>query len=782
MKLGKLEENLKVLKKRLIYIRKKIKWFLQKNIRNFLFILMNFMFVAILIISILFSIEDQKQGYINWDSNAIGVLCQIITAIVSFIASTIGIAITLQKEDCLGISVKDFNNLRMGLRYSISGFITLTIILLSLNAGLYVTNLIIGSIGVAFVALLLCIYVIWCEVPLMVKSEKRLLKTIKHCLWQRWKSRKDLPKELKEVLKYLIIDNKTLKDTFNALRLKNNEYNKFLVMKLIELQCDAAFGLKQIESKQQQLRYADSILKNISDLITFDFDMTDFFDDLFLSYGYYITRALFQLDDFPDYNHKTALLIADSLASLEYYIFSEKQVKFIMSLVLSMVTTSVKDMDFSYVKALQMSFSMNYFNLGQDNHKSIVFALICLQFYFLCNDSENASEELKTKIKHHLKYSDIVNQTKVYSWKRLYYIFLQNFRIDFIKFKDYFSLIEQNLDIIIFCECHWVKLDREYALHWLLAQLLNSDQVYNLDFSMFNFDDESKSYLKSFGEKHFDEDKKFLVSDEITSILDFFDVEKESLQYFLDVEASNHHLFDFINALRKKDLMNQITHAESKKNEEISAMYKNGILQVMQREWGYDSSIRITSGKRTLDVLIDKITPATNYNEAMIEFLTKYIFKQLRLNIKTVKKIKKDDYFEENLKPILSGKYPFASDSLRYLGYYIHTDSIKKSFHSLCDKASSFKSHIFSGPTLVKKTGFAFNIEVSDCFLRDLTIKEISEEVEKYKRADGQYVYNGTFLSREEIEQIISKKYAILRISLRYQIKSSKDSIVEIER
>lgn len=38
------------------------------------------------------------------------------------------------------------------------------------------------------------------------------------------------------------------------------------------------------------------------------------------------------------------------------------------------------------------------------------------------------------------------------------------------------------------------------------------------------------------------------------------------------------------------------------------------------------------------------------------------------------------------------------------------------------------------------------------------------------------------FLSREEIEQIISKKYAILRISLRYQIKSSKDSIVEIER
>lgn len=105
-------------------------------------------------------------------------------------------------------------------------------------------------------------------------------------------------------------------------------------------------------------------------LFAFDFNMSDFFGDLFLSYGYYITRALFQLDYFPDYKHKTALLIADSLTSLEYYIFSEKQVKFIMSLVLSMVTTSVKDMNFGYVKALQMSFSMNYFNLRQDNYKS----------------------------------------------------------------------------------------------------------------------------------------------------------------------------------------------------------------------------------------------------------------------------------------------------------------------------------------------------------------------------------------------------------------------------
>ncbi len=105
------------------------KWFLRANYENIWFILLNVLFVAIITTTISLSICDTKYFCIKWDTNAIGVLCQIITAIISFIASTIGIAITLLKEECWGVSVKEFNNLRVGLRYPIVIFIILAILL-----------------------------------------------------------------------------------------------------------------------------------------------------------------------------------------------------------------------------------------------------------------------------------------------------------------------------------------------------------------------------------------------------------------------------------------------------------------------------------------------------------------------------------------------------------------------------------------------------------------------------------------------------------------------------
>lgn len=120
--------------------REKVKWFLQINIANVQFVLANITYIAIIFGAIVVSVLDKKYGWMTWDSNAIGVLCQIITAIISFFASTIAIAITLQKEECWGVSVKDFNNLRIGFRYPIVVFVILSISFSALNAVFYVTN------------------------------------------------------------------------------------------------------------------------------------------------------------------------------------------------------------------------------------------------------------------------------------------------------------------------------------------------------------------------------------------------------------------------------------------------------------------------------------------------------------------------------------------------------------------------------------------------------------------------------------------------------------------
>lgn len=765
--------------------RERFKWLLQTNKDNILFLLINFLFITIITTAIVISVLDKQYVWVKWDTNAIGVLCQIITAIVSFIASTIGIAITLQKEECWGISVKEFNNLRVGLRYPIVVFITLAIALAALNVGFYVANLVIASLGVAIVAIFFCVLVAWREIPLMVKSERFLIRTVRNRLWREWKSPEDLPKDLKAVLKYLISDHKNLKDTYELLKSKNKIFNEFLILKLLELQGDAAFELTQIDSKQQRIRLADSLYDNVEDLICFNLDLSHIIEKHFLSYEHYITRVLFRLKELPEYSRKTTALIANSFSFLKYNNFSEdkfskEKIQFIMSIVLSMVTLSVRDGDFCFVKALQEKFSISYFDLGHDNYESIVFALVSMQFYFLCNDSEYASADLKAEIKQYLDYSDIVNHTKIYSWKNLYTHFSHEFEINFEKFMWYFSISEKCWDVPRYFEAHWVKLDRGYALRWYLIHVLNSYKVHDFDYFTLCLDEHCKFYLKDLGEKCFDENRKFIVLDKMKSILEFYGEDKEPFRYFLVYEERSNNLFNFINGLRKADLFAESVKAVSKENEKIAEGYKKAVLNAVQSEWGYNSDIEINSPYKSMAILIEKASRAINYEEVMGDTLIKSVLNELRLNA-SPKPLIRSNNFDKDIAAILSEDFTFINKSIERIGYYIKNDTTKQQFEKLCSRAKKFESRILYGYTLVKVNGFSFNVEFNEFSVRDLTVEELVEEVERYKRADGQYIYEGTFLSREEIEQLISKKYAVLKISMQYQIQTFEGAIVEIK-
>lgn len=761
------------------------KWFLRANYENIWFILLNVLFVAIITTTISLSICDTKYFCIKWDTNAIGVLCQIITAIISFIASTIGIAITLLKEECWGVSVKEFNNLRVGLRYPIVIFIILAILLSALNIAFYIAHLVIASIGVAIVAILFCIYVAWCEIPLMVKSERFLIKTVRKRLWREWKSPQDLPKDLKAVLKYLITNHKTLKDTYELLKSKNKIFNKFLILKLLEIQSDAAFELAQIESKQQQIDCAGSLFDNVQDIISFNLDLSGILEEHFLSYEHYITRVLFRLKELLEYRSRATSLIADSLIFLKYNKFSEdkfekEKVQFILSTVLSMVTLSIRDGDFCFVKALQERFSISYYDLGHDNYESIVFALVSMQFYFLCNDSENASIALKEAIAQYLDYSDIVNHTKIYSWKNLYTHFSHEFKINFEKFMKYFSISEKSWDVPRYFEAQWVQLDRGYALRWYLIHVLNSYQVRDFDYSTLCLDEHCKFYIKDLGERCFDENKKFIVLDKMKSILEFYGVGEEPFQYFRAFEERSNNLFNFINGLRKADLFTESVQAISKENGKIADGYKKVVLDAVQSEWGFDSSIEITSSPKAMAILIEKASRATNYEEVMGDTIIKSLFHELKLNA-SPKTISRSGNLDKDIGAVLRDDFAFISKSMERIGYFIKSDSLKQQFEKLCSKANRFESRILYGYILVKDGGFSFNLEFTEFSVRDLTVEELSEEVESFKRADGQYVYEGTFLSREEIEHLVSQKYAVLRIAVRYQIQTFEDAVVEIK-
>ena len=82
---------------------------------------------------------------------------------------------------------------------------------------------------------------------------------------------------------------------------------------------------------------------------------------------------------------------------------------------------------------------------------------------------------------------------------------------------------------------------------------------------------------------------------------------------------------------------------------------------------------------------------------------------------------------------------------------------------------------------VVTENGFRFNCSIDKVEFRNLTEEELARQVSKYQRADGQYVFRGTFLPQEEITKIIKDKFTILTIVVRHQVISSEDSIFEFK-
>ena len=59
--------------------------------------------------------------------------------------------------------------------------------------------------------------------------------------------------------------------------------------------------------------------------------------------------------------------------------------------------------------------------------------------------------------------------------------------------------------------------------------------------------------------------------------------------------------------------------------------------------------------------------------------------------------------------------------------------------------------------------------------------EQINNRVERYKRADGQYVYEGTFMTRDDVFDTVKAKTIIITLIARFSLITEENKIIEIE-
>ena len=714
----------------------------------------------------------------------LGVLCQVVTAIVSFVSSIIGIAISLQNETCFGISVRKFSGLRKEYHYSIKSIIVLSIILIVLDLVFYMLEMVIACIGIAIIAIVFCVFISCTEIPIMTKNEQALINVVKKHLKLKWKNPEEDSKELKDVVKYLITQEYNLQETYNLLKDKDDEYNKYLLLKLLDLQTDLAFELQKLEVSQLRHEIVDSLINNISDILNFNFDLTEILEDNLVEYKHLVTRVLFRTAELEEGQAKTTHLIGKQIIYLNYAKYDEKKKHFVMSTVLSMLTVSIASNKFDFIRSAKKEFSQNYHHLGENNAMSLIFALVSLQFFYLSSSARNVSDELKINIQSFIDEDIVVDRTKVTTWRNLYKTFVQKFSIDFDTLIKYFFVNEHNFDVPLYSnQAYFVVLDTEYVLNWYIANLFNSQNSHNFDYNKLVIEKlETTYYLKRISDKMFGQTREAKIPTDLVQFVKFFLPNVEEFKWFEMFENQTHNFRNFIDGLKIQQLEDKSKKAKSVNNKDLSETYKNKLSALIENEWGYDPSICLDKEpKRCLNLLTEKTSDAINYEECIIDFFSENIYYELKRNA-TVTTINRGENFDEQIKSLLKRKIVAISKNLSYsLTYYLKDQQLKSLYEKSYDKAKKIESKIFYDNTVFVDQAFLFNFSIMDFQVINLTQEQITEKVKEYQRADGQYIFDGAFLSREQIEKYISEQFVVLSLCARYKVINNADSIVQIE-
>lgn len=763
---------------------KKIKKFFSKN----KFLIYNISLIILLLISTALSVANKHFCFISWPNNyngVIGVSSQIVTGVISFIISIIGIAISLQNESYFGLKVIKLYALRKDSHYSIPLLISISIALCTLNILFYMLDLTLATIGTLVVALIFLFTVVYKEIPLIAKDEKAILNLLKGNLTYCYKENEQATKDLKDAIKYLLYT-KNLAQTYESLQdNKDSNYNTFLLMRLLEYQHDLAFELNNITNDGELRKISDSIIENILDVITRQFDFSNEAYREVLKNKHYLTRVLFRVHELPSCQPLMLRKLESIFYSLIGYSKEDKDsTDLISSIIIILVANTVKSGDFSVIKVIRKRLSTFTIMIKDTSLILDVFAIISMQLYYLCNTEPDVPKELKAKIVKFINETGIIeDNTKIISWKELFNTASNKFAVDYDNFIHLSAYNMSELEYWLYSNsARTVVFDIGYMARWFLTHYINSRGIYTFKFdSLCKQYPEIKSHLKRFGERCLDENQNFSPTDEMIRIVDFYNEKTEKFITFKMSEKHNRNFFNFINQLRLEEIKNEAEQAGKINNDDLAKKIKSNIESTMSAEWGYNSSIAINNSPRYFSVLLEKFPDASNFEETIINYCTESVLQDINASILSTK-IYKDEGFDNNIKYMLQKalKYSTSIENNPIPHFYIHDQNLKDQFLIKNENLTEIKSKLLANYSFVVENGFSFNCIVDSVEVRELKEEELFEQVNKYQRSDGQYVYEGAFIPQEEITKIVKDKFIVITVIIKHQVNNLEDAIFEI--
>jgi hypothetical protein len=215
----------------------------------------------------------------------------------------------------------------------------------------------------------------------------------------------------------------------------------------------------------------------------------------------------------------------------------------------------------------------------------------------------------------------------------------------------------------------------------------------------------------------------------------------------------------------------------------LANSYQNQISEFVKKEWGYDQSIELSNSNELMyNVLVETCSDAINYDDVMIRSFVDGVFTEIDKAVPEHVIRKGDDDYYNHIEHMLSLKLSYVTKDAKWaIAHSIKDDSLRSKYENTINNLELFNSGIINGYYFILESGFGFNFEIVKFEVQHISDEQVSKLVDKYKRSDGQYTYEGAFLSREAIEKHLKARYCVMKFVFRFAINAEENSIIRIK-
>lgn len=722
----------------------------------------------------------------------------VVGAIVCCVVSLLGLSISLQIEDYLGVPVKAIFTFRRKPRFSFTWIATTSFLLLCLALAGYIIKDAVICVVPLIIAIVFCIFSLIVEIPFITLQDKAIVKIIKEYYVASFLGKRKKVQIWSDSFKDLVFgiiscSDKNLKWLYEQVKEKNNnDFNKYLLEELLSIQSYKAFELNKIEPKNRLVDATDKLLNTVCDIIDGSFDVTSVLGENTSQYQHLLTRVIFRLLDNPISKEKTEKKLSEMLKWC--FVSSESkqaQIDLFFSVFSIVIIEKIKDNDFSLANRVKTSLSVSYFALQSSGVVARIFLMISFIMYYLVEVEQEFPVKNKESVVEFINDCGVTENAITFSWKKLFNHFSSSFAVslaeflaDFNKNYHYYQFTLESF------AGHWVVLTEELAIDWYLANFFNSEQNH--------FDTDYEEMIQASGdqrrvfhlyelekEMYQNEERKFVPSDRFCKLASFYQDTDADFSSFRIAEYRTHSFENYIQSLRIREIEQKVTESSALNNQKLIEKYQPKLIEKMRSLFGYSESIDLASEQKLYFALETwRVSDAINYDSCIVNGFIGSIEHEItrKAIVNRIRTIKGNSEFEKSIAALVKNDFEFVTSDVQFVRSDIKNQSIRSKFEEKVKAARTIDNscRFFYKPTIILKDGFGFNCQL-ELRVFDLSPESVRKRVDECQQSDGKYVYEDTVFTREALTRIIQKSFAVFQVIFSYKVSTYEGGIVALD-